>query len=425
MFVELDTLSDSPVVFVGGKLRHLHGRVALVDCRGSKLVAVTIYRKYVGLEVNGLADEISVSEYVLQELGCEPDDVEVSFHSDGLFVYGTLLPKYITPGGSIGFGWGGLDKYPWVRTVVRGYTLFYSGLPYAVKYSSGNLLGVTYLGVPDSVETRIDSVELGAGYTKVEREGVVVENFPIYPSLRVRLYEYEPISGTKIPTMLFGELFVCDDELYWYDRRSFFDVLEGNCGIVITAPHGGLYRPRDMKPISNREADENTFELAKTIISKLYELSDFKLVPNAVLGRIHRSIVDLNRYSTNPINRQYHEAIRKLASNYSRVILVDIHGMRNREGRDIEIGTLFGDTVHGDLELVECVRRVLIRHGLRVVVDKELIGHFTVSEHSRRENVYALQIEIGREQRLRRNIDGVAGALAIAILEAYEYLSNR
>ncbi len=413
-------LADSPAIIVGKRFSDFHGKLALVRCEktGRSIIAAVVMSDSFN---RSSEEEYEVSRYILRELECDQRDIEIEFFSDGLFVYGTLLPKYITPYGAVHKGWGGLSMYPWVRTIVQDFKLVYSGLPYAVRSESSHLLGVTYLGISDSLERYIDSVEIGAGYVKVEVEGQVVENFPIKPTLMVRMYTYEDAEGICVPSMLFGELFVVDDRRFSYHIDEYFDFLIGNSGILITVPHGGFYRPKNMKVRSGVEADENTFELAKLVVEKIYELSGYKIVPNAVLARIHRSIVDLNQdlLGTNSIARDYHETIELIASRLRKVFLVDIHGMASRPEWDIEIGTRYGRTVHGNIEIVANMRDTLKRYGFKVVIDEEFIGGFTINKHSANKNVYAIQIEINRESRMLKNIDRTAKALAESILTSY------
>lgn len=413
-------LIDSPVILVGKHFSNFHGKLAIVQCikTGRKLIVAVIVG---GGSHRIREEECVVSKYVLRELECDYEDIEVEFISDGLFVYGTLLPKYITPYGDVQIGWGGLSKYPWVRTMIRNFKLVYNGLPYAVKSKSSYLLGVTYLGVSKSSERYIDSVEIGAGYVKMEVEGEVIENFPTKPALKVRMYAYGDVDGICVPSMLFGEIFVADNSRFSYNIGKYFDYLIGNSGILITAPHGGFYRPEDMEAKPRIEADENTFELAKRVVEEIYELSRYRIVPNAVLSRLHRSIIDFNRntITSNPIARQYHRTIKLIAKRYRKVFLIDIHGIANRSKWDMEIGTRFGETVHGNIEISLHMRNMLRRHGFRVAVDRELIGGFTVSRHSIAKNLYALQIEISRKYRMLKNLDKTAKALAESILDLY------
>ena len=418
-------LEDSQAIIVGDKLRHFHNKLALVwykKRRKGLIVPVIAYNHLMRPKPSGR--DFMVSKYVFTELGCGEEEIETEFFSDGLFVYGTLLPRYITPEGSIHTGWGDLDDYLWVKTTVPGFELIYNGLPYAVKSGSENVVGVTYLNSPRSIEARIDNVELGAGYTKVEAEGSVIENYPLSPTLRVRMYMHQKISGLSLPSMLYGEIFVSSSKIFWYQRKGYFDILRGNSGILITAPHGGYYRPTSINRKTEAYADENTFELASLVSEKIYELSRNRVVPNVILARIHRSFVDLNRqYSlSNPIAKEYHKEIKRIVKRYEKILLIDIHGMAKRKGRNIELGTLYGETIHRNTEVSENIRRILTRHGFRVTIDRELIGGFTVSEHSKNKNAYAIQIEVDRDLRKRKNLEKTAEALAESILSTYNQM---
>ncbi len=419
-------LEDSPAVVVGGGYISLHGRLAILHCGWKERIIAPVIA-YSRMGGTTLSDrDFVVSKYILTELECDEKKIDIEFFEDGLFVYGTLLPRYITPEGTIHSEWGGLSNYPWVRTLVSGFELIYNGLPYAVQSKHKNVVGATYIGIPKPLESRIDDIELGAGYKKIETEGFILENYPIIPRLRIRMYMHHRVSGMSLPTMLYGELFVSKGEMFWFQRKGYFDVLEGNHGLLITAPHGGYLRPLDMKEKSESIADENTYDLARMIGEKIYELSAKNIVPNILLARIHRSIIDLNRhyYLSNPIAQEYHMEIRKIARKYRKVLLIDIHGMAEREGRNIEIGTIYGKTVHGDMEIPESIRKTLIGHGFKVAIDRELIGGFTVSEHGKNQNVYAVQIEVDRNNRKRKNLEKTAMAIAKSILYVYNQISN-
>lgn len=347
------------------------------------------------------------------------DKLDIRFFLQGLFVYGTLLSRYVTPNGDIHEGWGGLEKYPNVKGFCSPYILYYNGLPYLTQENNGksSVIGEIYLGVDESVQRRIDNIELSANYKIITTKAEIIENFPLVRKINVKLYEYSgKPRGVALRTMLFEEAYVVNKKMTYFQHNRFFSVLKGNCSIIITAPHGGYYCPLEMPSVTNAESDEETYALSREIITKIYWMSNQQLIPSAVLAKIHRSRVDLNSTidcHNRRIAKEYHGIIENIGSKQAE-ILIDIHGMSAKEKYDIELGTNYGATVKNREDLLEELRENLKKEGFSVVVDRKYTGGFTVRHHSQK-GLIAIQIEINKRLRMPWNYKETAKRIAKAI----------
>jgi len=416
---ELTNLRDTPVIVVNDDV-HKEFKIAIIRSKYVVFPVCVMPASHPDVNVRIKSNEVFVSSKVLEAAQASLEDLDIKFVSEGLFVYGTLLSEYITPDGRVWRGWGGLDRFPRVRGVIRDYIIYYDGIPYAVCQGASEILGEVYFDVSEDVMRMIDGVERKAGYKEIMTQATIIENFPLIESINVKLYEYEgKPRGLRMRTMLFGDAFSIHGKMVYFEHNKYFSVLRGNCPIVITAPHGGYYRSSDFPKKCLCEADEETYELAMNLVKEIYKLSNKHHVPSAVLARIHRSRVDLNReedFSASAIARKYHDIIAELT--YKRkALLVDIHGMSIDHEDDIEIGTNLGRSISGEKEIINMLVDNLEKEGFSVCVDKKFTGGFTIRKHGGKENIIAIQIEINKRLRTFEKYRDTAEKLARALWE--------
>lgn len=310
--------------------------------------------------------------------------------------------------------------------MVTGYSLRYNYLPYAVSNKSGEIIGEIYLGVESEVIESIRNIELNAGYREINYQAQIIENFPVRRSIDIIMYEYpHDIRGKEMRTMLFGEAFHTSNGITYYDHREYYSTIKGNMRILITVLHGGYYRPLNLSIRCQCEADEETFELAREVITHIYWLSRGTCIPSAVLGRIHRSRVDFN-YAEDfyelSIAQEYHNRINKLLSK-DETLLIDIHGMSEYNKYDVEIGTLFGKAAYNREDIIEAIVSVMEKAGLNVCIDKKFYGGFTIKKYGGKRGTIAIQIEINKRLRTFDSYKKTAKILAEAIWEAWGTMS--
>ena len=424
----VDKLPDTMAIIVHKRFFR-RAKIAVIKCMDLRIPLCVLPNDHPDVLIKIDDETICVTPRVIKELNCDVDHLEVKFFSEDLFVYGTLLPKWITPDGRIGYCWDEeLRKYSRVRAILEGYELIYNSLPYACRVQDKKILGTVYLGAIERGIKEINCIEAGAGYKIRKLEVIIAENYPMKRKMGCRAYIYpHKVKGRGIFTMLYGDAFYSNGSFYHYVYEDHMIYLEGNYPLLITAPHGGYWRPINYPARhSDAEADEETYELTREIIRNIYELSNNRIVPYSVLGRIHRSRVDLNREKEairSTIARRYHERIRNYLSRLGKLILLDIHGMRIDRPYDIELGTVCGETVKGMEEILENFRKALIKQGFSVVVDKELIGEYTVRHYGESRNITAIQVEINKRHRTILNYPETARKIAKAILETISYLN--
>ncbi|NOS93252.1 MAG: hypothetical protein HOP30_15135 [Cyclobacteriaceae bacterium] len=138
------------------------------------------------------------------------------------------------------------------------------------------------------------------------------------------------------------------------DGASYIEYLKGNMPLILTVSHGGSEKPEWIKNRVCQDAvnvqDEFTLELAKEIVDALAENGTYK--PFVILNKLHRSKVDLNRNRLDgtcgdPHSQKAYDAFHgfiqeaktRIAQQFSKGILIDIHG-HGHEVQRIELGYL-------------------------------------------------------------------------------------
>ncbi|KAA3607963.1 MAG: hypothetical protein DWQ01_12830 [Planctomycetota bacterium] len=145
--------------------------------------------------------------------------------------------------------------------------------------------------------------------------------------------------------------FLCFASLQSPITTSYVEVQQGNCPLVISAPHGGSHKPKEFPDRKSgtlkRDSLTQEFSLA---LAKAYEQKTGQR-PYVVSCSLHRLKVDLNR----PVEKaapedsagrlvwsQYHQALEKASQaalkwGGGRALLIDVHGHAHPEDW-IELG---------------------------------------------------------------------------------------
>jgi len=144
------------------------------------------------------------------------------------------------------------------------------------------------------------------------------------------------------------------DDVTKADGASFIEYKQGNMPLILTVSHGGSEKPEWISdrvcPDAVSVQDEFTLELAEEIVDAFVVNGTYK--PFVILNKLHRSKVDLNRNRFDATcgdpnsQRAYdafhgfiQEAKTRIDQNFSKGILVDIHG-HGHEIQRIELGYL-------------------------------------------------------------------------------------
>ncbi|WP_320035841.1 hypothetical protein [Halarcobacter sp.] len=131
---------------------------------------------------------------------------------------------------------------------------------------------------------------------------------------------------------------------------------DGNLPIIISAPHGGDEKPKDIKTRKKGvfEKDDYTFELTEEIIKEFEK--QIQKTPYCIIATISREKVDINRKSSEayfdekasiPYN-QFHSLIKtaraKVKREFQKGLYFDIHGQSHSHGF-IEFGYLLNNDI--------------------------------------------------------------------------------
>lgn len=138
----------------------------------------------------------------------------------------------------------------------------------------------------------------------------------------------------------------------YFGYHEYVEYLPGELPLVITAPHGGRDKPKE---IPDREAgtfafDTNTQELARTVADVFAKRTGKR--PHVILCRVHRRKVDCNREVVeaaggNEIAARVWEEFQGFATSareavlaqYPRGFYIDLHGHGHKDQR-LELGYL-------------------------------------------------------------------------------------
>lgn len=141
-----------------------------------------------------------------------------------------------------------------------------------------------------------------------------------------------------------------------FGRDEYIKYKRGKLNLLITAPHGGGVKPRDIP-------DRTTGKLKKDSYTRRlsYQLvRDFNNLPFYVIADIHRSKVDLNRKVTEAINIGDKKAFKiwhtwnyllsnyckTISRNYGKGLMLDIHCNNDNDGIQFGYGISKTDFIY-------------------------------------------------------------------------------
>jgi N-formylglutamate amidohydrolase len=193
----------------------------------------------------------------------------------------------------------------------------------------------------------------------------------------------------------------------------------GNTPVVISVPHGGYIRPREME--SRKKGcfvkDDNLISVALGIKKSF---AKNKIQPNLVYSRVARIKVDLNRDRSDAqfsqaalkLWKDYHSeierAIKRATKEYGRCLYIDLHGQSTLPYVELGYGTkkiseeMISDTSFGGFLSEEGIRCFPSRE-IATQAGRYRSGGFSINYH-KAENVEAIQVEINKEWRINSKI---------------------
>jgi hypothetical protein len=124
--------------------------------------------------------------------------------------------------------------------------------------------------------------------------------------------------------------------------HPFIDYQEGNTNLLITAPHGGNKKPKDIPDRTYGKTYRDTY--TRPLTYKLLELFPKDNKPYSIIANIHRKKVDLNRDIVEGAQGNYHAESnwyywnyflgryrREILQTYNMGLHIDIHSHNNSD----------------------------------------------------------------------------------------------
>jgi len=346
----------------------------------------------------------------------ESISIETIDPSRSLFVYGTLLSKYWNPHiGRLYNGWCNLlHKESMIRGIIRGMEAVWPEdwmYPFGIMRDNRIVLGEIYFNLELEDFIYLDNIE--SGYRRRRVKVFPAENAPNCAPLNIWVYEYKrDIEGYSADTYRYGDAYYLKDEreyvYFEFSEDLYVKWIIGNTPIILTCPHGGNLRPDSIPIYEDKSSDTRTFEITEALIREIYELSNGNILPSAVLCRVHRNRVDLNR-SYKPYHPRaieiydtFHSVllriINKLRQEYGKVMILDIHGMKDNK-EEIILGTNYGNSVGEVIGWYREIRSALEEEFILSVDEPGYTGFHITQEYGSLRNVGVVQIEIARRIR--------------------------
>jgi hypothetical protein len=139
-------------------------------------------------------------------------------------------------------------------------------------------------------------------------------------------------------------------------KKNHIKYYQGNAPIILSAPHGGDEKPKEIKTRTKGifDKDDYTYELTELIIKEFYKQTN--LIPYGIIADISRVKVDINRVKEEayedekasiPYN-QFHHFIEsskdEIEDNFSKGLYIDIHGQSHPKGY-LEFGYLLDNSI--------------------------------------------------------------------------------
>jgi N-formylglutamate amidohydrolase len=135
-----------------------------------------------------------------------------------------------------------------------------------------------------------------------------------------------------------------------FGTQRYVEYIPGELPLVISAPHGGLLKP---KSVADRtygvvDADANTQDLARRIAAEMNKQTGRTL--DLIISHLHRSKLDPNREikeaaqgdpTAEMIWQEYHnyigQALKTSVARHGRAFFIDLHGQNHKDIR-VELG---------------------------------------------------------------------------------------
>lgn len=233
-------------------------------------------------------------------------------------------------------------------------------------------------------------------------------------------------------------------------RNHFIEKRMGNCPIILSVPHGGRKKPRDIKDKTKgfKKSEVNIYKISKKLIHKL-KTDDIELF--SLIGKIHRSKVDFNRSyeslesfnkectKAEQIYKEYHnsldEYVKICLDKYSFCLLLDMHGFTKKrdDSKEIIFGLLYLKTLNFVDKKLGCTqlsselsKHFSVDNGIiRTSYNKYYPGGYVIYKYKDKENVNAIMIEVEKKIRIDKNlrrslIDSLFIAIKNILREYYE-----
>lgn len=138
--------------------------------------------------------------------------------------------------------------------------------------------------------------------------------------------------------------------------KNYIKYYQGNAPIILSAPHGGEIKPKEIKTRTKGvfDKDDYTYELTELIIKEFYKQTG--LTPYGVIADISRIKVDINRERKEAYEdenasctyNQFHDFIQsskdEIDEKFSKGLYIDIHGQSHPRGY-LEFGYLLDNSI--------------------------------------------------------------------------------
>jgi len=137
-----------------------------------------------------------------------------------------------------------------------------------------------------------------------------------------------------------------------------------------------------------------------------------KLKCSSVLAKVSREVADLNR-KIDDKNREiilgYRDTLKKnLDKTQGSYLLIIIHGMKNRERKDIEIGTSGGKLCSAEIGKWFISKMKKEFSEFKIVVDDEFCGNEILEEHrkilGKRLNIFQIELSYDLRKSFRQEV---------------------
>jgi len=362
-----------------------------------------------------IKSEIAINTNAYKALG-EPKKLtmEPIDSTRTIFVYDTLLSRYRNPHtGELNQGWINFDVPP-IRGIVKDLIAVWPreySFPLAQR-DNKIILGEVYPNVPvDIIE---DLNYMKSAYRREKVSVYIAENYAQTGPIEAEIYVYtgKRRFGLESSTFRFRDSYYIpksEFRTYKFSKDLFVKWIYGNSSVILASPHGGFLRPPDIPTSNNMGEDSFTLEITENIVACTFESSGWEILPSAVISRIHRSYVDLNRpwmpryEKAANVFLEYHgvleRMVRGLRRKHGKALILDIHGMKNYCS-DIVLGTNYGRSIRGFKEEFRELQRILETKFSVTVDGYGLTGYYTTMKYGSMMQTGVVQIEIARSIRM-------------------------